>query len=317
MRKNGQAFAGCRLVAAHARGRMIASCAFWAVLEVQGEKARAFLQTQLTNDMQALSPTRALHAALLTPQARPVAEVYALAPQGFPERIWLLVPAAHAKISLLRLQRFSLGWPVQMGLSENLGLISVQGEEAAETLAEMGLPVPEGSGWLCAAQTDEAIVVCMPFAREGFWIVAGEDALAGLRARANATEEEVEALRVTAGLPRFGCEWDEKTSPLHANLDLTDGVSFTKGCYVGQEVVARMHWRGAVRKRLWRFAVDAPEHVAVAPGMGECKSLACVNGGWFGIALLPADEEAARRALQGARLLALCGRPEPVAPGSR
>ena len=299
------------------RPRMIAPAPLWRVLEVAGGKAGAFLQTQLTNDMQALSPARALHAALLTPQAKPVAEVYALAPGDFPARVWLLAPAASAEAALARLERFSLGWPVKMRIVEGLSVVSVQGEEAAEALAGAGLPRPEGAEWLGCAAADGAVVVRMPLVREGFWVVAGGKALAALQARADATGEEMEALRIAAGLPRFGCEWDGKTTPLHANLDLADGVSFTKGCYVGQEVVSRMHWRHAVRRRLWllRLFGDDP----VRPGLGALRSVAEAHGARWGIASLPAAEEDARRALEEERaaLVRLCGAPEVPETGPR
>ena len=283
----------------------------WCVVEVEGDKAPAFLQTQLTNDIAQLSETRALHAALLTPQAKPVAEVYALAPKGFPERIWLLVPAGRAEAARARLARFSLGWPVRIRLHESRFMVSVQGEGAAKMLAETELPQPEGTNWLDCARTRGAVIMRMPLAREGFWIVAGGKALADCQVRMNAPMEAMDALRVAAGLPRFGCEWDEKTTPLHANLDLTEGVSFTKGCYVGQEVVARMHGRNAVRKRLWLLRILADE--PLVPGMGELRSIAEVDGTQWGIALLPADEEAARRALVPGRaeLVRLCGAPRP------
>jgi folate-binding protein YgfZ len=65
-----------------------------------------------------------------------------------------------------------------------------------------------------------------------------------------ATPERLHTLRIERGLPSFGVEMDAETIPQEANLDVLGAISFTKGCYTGQEVVARIHFRGHVNKHL-------------------------------------------------------------------
>jgi len=66
----------------------------------------------------------------------------------------------------------------------------------------------------------------------------------------------LEAVRILRGRPRFGTDWDERVYPLNAGLGERHGVSFEKGCYVGQEVTSRMHWRKGVKWGLYRVRPD-------------------------------------------------------------
>ena len=99
------------------------------------------------------------------------------------------------------------------------------------------------------------------------------------------------------GVPSFGVDWDEKIHPLNANLIERNGVSFDKGCYVGQEVTSRMHWRGGIKKKLYRVSlmregfdgegVVLPIPILTTVKVGELTSVADSKDGLFGIALLP------------------------------
>ncbi len=82
------------------------------------------------------------------------------------------------------------------------------------------------------------------------WLVLGGDEVLGERPEGDeASEEEAERARIEAGIPRWGSELDESILPAEAGLDETH-ISFTKGCYPGQEPIARLHYRGHVNRRL-------------------------------------------------------------------
>jgi len=263
----------------------------WACIEAEGDRIVDYLQTQLTQDLRKLSPQQALHAALLTPQAKAVAELYLVMPASEKRRLWLLVARDRIDAAIKRLSFFSIGWRVRFQKQEAVQVWALQGARTNEVLCELGLPQPDNR-WLAASANDHCAIVRMPFAEDGVWIVAETGSLGDRLCDRLVDEEEIEALRILAGIPRFGVEWDESTPVLFAGLWETDAVSFEKGCYVGQEVVSRMRWRGKVRKHLVRVAIDrTPARIPCAigdPAIGELRSAACdAEGKCRGLALVP------------------------------
>ncbi len=279
------------------RGFVIAPHPAWAVIEARGARLREYLQGQITQDVRHLRADQSIHAALLTPQGKPVSELYLAGADD--EGVWIFAPAAHAQAAIARLRRFMLGFDLRFETAGDLALFSAQGVNAARALDALGIPEP-GDGWLATARSGaDRLALVMPETPRGFWIVAPEALVRTRLADARwIAPEELEAMRIIRGLPRFGVEWDASLHPLNANLIEMRGVSFDKGCYVGQEVTSRMHWRGGIRKKLWRIGLDAaPESAPPLPlftergaKIGEIRSLARDHEGRvFGIALLPAE----------------------------
>jgi folate-binding protein YgfZ len=112
---------------------------------------------------------------------------------------------------------------------------------------------------------------------------------------ANATAEMLAMLRIKAGLPTWGSEYDERTLPLEARL--VDAISFTKGCYTGQEIIARVHHRDRLKRLLCRLEIEGEEAppsdadlfhdgkkigwiTAAAPGLNRCFALGYVDTGF-------------------------------------
>jgi len=96
-------------------------------------------------------------------------------------------------------------------------------------------------------------------------------------------------------VPVYGIDWNKKIFPLNANLIEFDGVSFDKGCYVGQEVTSRMQWRGGIKKRLYRVqleslpsALPCPLSTTVEIGMVTSAAMNS-DGEVYGIAHLPIE----------------------------
>ncbi|MDX8401960.1 MAG: folate-binding protein [Mariprofundaceae bacterium] len=279
-------------------GFVIAQHPAWAVIEARGERLRDYLQGQITQDIRRLRDDQGIHAALLTPQGKPVSEIYLADASG--EALLMLAPAAHTQAAIARLRRFMLGFDLHFDASGNLALFSVQGANADAALAVLGIPEP-GEDWLAASRPEGRpwpLALVMPKTPRGFWLLGAPATIRRCLADARWIEpDELEAMRIIAGLPRFGVEWDASMHPLNANLIEMDGISFDKGCYVGQEVTSRMHWRGGIRKKLWRIELeaapkDAPPLPLFTEGgvkIGELRSLAQDHEGRaFGIALLPA-----------------------------
>lgn len=278
------------------RGSIACRQQYWTVLKASGQGLREYLQGQVTQDMKGLSAVRGIHACLLTPQGKAVSELYVL--QGAGEELILLVPSHVATETVARLRRFAVGYQLRIGIVDAFGVYIVYGADAGPGLSRLDLPAPDGDWLACSRHaSDELFALRMSGQPDGFWLV-GPNAQLASRFEDTMDEAQCEALRIIRGLPQFGTDWNEKEHPLNANLVEFAGVSFDKGCYVGQEVTSRMHWRGGIRKKLYRVALSEsqpdclpaslPAPVLTGGRVGELRSLALdPEGRAFGIALLP------------------------------
>ncbi|MFQ5581148.1 MAG: YgfZ/GcvT domain-containing protein [Mariprofundaceae bacterium] len=268
----------------------------WAVLKASGSTIREYLQGQITQDISRLTHQQGIHACILTPQGKAVSELYVL--EGHRDELVLLVPSQSAIKTVARLRQFLLGHEVCVGVVDELAIYALQGAHASQGIADFALP-ESGDSWLTTTRQDDTdiFVLTMPADPRGFWVVANRVLFdAQLKGSDKLTDEtEFEAMRIIRGFPRFGVEWDESLHPLNANLLDLDGISFDKGCYVGQEVTSRMHWRGTIRKKLYRVQIDRPPADIPCPiitqtQVGELRSAAIdPEGQCFGIALLSVE----------------------------
>ena len=241
-----------------------------ALLEVRGSDRVRYLQGQLTNDVARLDASRAdsgCQALVLTREGRIVAAFQVIAR---PDAFWLETDAAAAPAAIARLEKFVIADDVAIAdRSAAFVRLGVEGPHAPALLATAtgaALEVPPDGA--VVAQIDGAEVVVAAFGWSGEAarqiLVAREHAdrvEAALRAAALAhgavvaSAAALEVLRVEAGTPRFGAELGEHTLPAELRLEHR-AISFTKGCYTGQEVVARMHSRGRVGHLLVGIAID-------------------------------------------------------------
>ncbi len=235
-----------------------------------GARVGDYLQGQITQDVACLPECGLLYAALLTPQGKAVCDLW-LARDG--EACLLIVPTLALEAALARLRQFSIGFVLSIEARDDLALWSLQGK-GSRALAE-GMTM----AWPCAEADDD-----------GVWIVAERQPDLGVPLVA---EEKMEAARIVHGTPRFGIDWEG--FPLNAGLIERDGVSFDKGCFVGQEVTSRMRWRGGIRKRICHLALarlpeTLPAEVRTTVPVGRVTSAAIDGDGRvFGIAQLPVD----------------------------
>ncbi len=287
------------------------------LLEVTGSDRERWLNGQVSNEVAGLAPEgprSGCPALLLTAQGRIVADLQVLARPG---AFWLECDAAALPAVQARLAKVIIADDVTLAdRSAAVARLGLEGPQAAQILAralghplalapgstaEVGLAGAEALvaafGWsgepafqlFVPPERTVAVAETLQRAGQGAGLVAG-DALA------------LEILRVEAGVPRFGRELDEDVLPAETPL-LGPAVSFTKGCYTGQEIVARMHSRGQVKYRLvgLRCQADAPP----APG-------AALHAGGRSVGEVTS---AARSPAAGAIALAFVKRPHD-APGT-
>ena len=231
-------------------------------LRVKGARAAEMVTGLVTNDVSALAPGQGCYAAALTAKGKIVADVRVFVEEG-----GVLVDAP---------PRAAAAWAAMVKKFVNPRIAPHQDESA--TLRDLGIfganarhVVSELTGVQAPALTTLApyahvsvqvdgasiVVVKVPdLDVEGFEVVVPADAFAELWTRAvsaGATPAGLEAweiARVEAGRPEWGVDIDDNTIPQEANFDALHAISYTKGCYVGQETVARVHFRGHVNKHL-------------------------------------------------------------------
>jgi len=214
-----------------------------------GADRATFLHALLTNDIASLSAGKGAYAAYLTPQGRMISDMRVVETGT---RMLLGVGRDDAGALADRLDKLIFSEDVQVkDASADLNVIGVHGPSAAETVQRAaGVPVAD-----LAAEYDNVTSDSLTIVRDaalglpGFDIhVAARDANA-LRARlldagvVDASGETYEVLRIEAGRPRFGVDMNADTIPLEAGIE-DRAISFTKGCYVGQEVIVRVMHRG-------------------------------------------------------------------------
>lgn len=269
------------------------------VLAFSGRDRLSFLQGLVTNDVTTIAPGRAIWSALLTPQGRWLSEFFLFAEPSGPQgndppdttacgRVLMDCPRPHAEMLIQRLSRFRLRADVQ--------ITHTTGRVMTGPGAPPALP-PEGPATSLSTNLTSPGLTSPGFISPGFaspdsgssstissgsvpssLIVAPDPrcdqagwrglALTGTehtpdRSSENPDGEDDHAYRsrrIALGLPDWTDLELEKTLALEANMDLLNGVSFTKGCYMGQELTARTHYRAPVRRRLLPLVTSAPTH---------------------------------------------------------
>lgn len=244
-------------------------------IRLSGADRRSFLQGLLTNDVASLQPGSGCYAAMLTPQGRMISDMDVL---DVGEHVVLVVPAATAARLVEHFENSIFTEDVAAAdVSAAMRQMSVVGAAAVTAL---GLIVPPGvsapyASRDCELAGERVVIYVDPVwgipARE---VIGPERAIASVRSSLVASgiqaidPQMLEPLRIEHGTPLFGVDMDEDTIPLEAGLE-ERAISFTKGCYVGQEVVIRVMHRGhgRVARKLVGFALpDAARDALPPPG---------------------------------------------------
>jgi folate-binding protein YgfZ len=228
---------GVGLIDLSARGR----------ISVSGSEAVMFLNGLITNDLKTLDENRWMPAAFPNVQGRLLAAVRVLRRA---EHILLDTDAVTREKVIKIIERFTLAGDFKVrDLTEETALISVQGRLAPDIVEEIS---PEGVTIVPATHTAEKgfDLIVSAERKDGLWrTLVGSGATP-------VSERVEEMLRIEAGIARYGVDMDETNVVTETNLD--DAVSFTKGCYLGQEIIIRIKHRGHVAKKLTalRFETD-------------------------------------------------------------
>jgi tRNA-modifying protein YgfZ len=238
------------------------------VVSVDGPDAAKLLQGVITNDMDLIAQQGALHAGLLSPQGKILFEFFVVkSPDGF------CLETARSKAAELaeRLKMYKLRADVAIkDASADYTVAAIWGGGGESPPTGIGpAPLRFADPRLAALGQRELTTL------RSDWALGGEDAQ-------SATREEYHAYRIGLGVPEGGKDYAFGDAfPHEALFDQLHGVSFEKGCYVGQEVVSRMQNRGTARRRIVPVIADSPlpaSGASIAAGGVEIGTLGSVAG---------------------------------------
>jgi tRNA-modifying protein YgfZ len=218
------------------------------ILRFTGPDALSFLQGQLTNDTKRLAVNSAVLAAYLNSQGRVLALIYLLPHSS---GTLAILPRELMQPTAERLRKFVLRAKVK--IDDPGESLVVSGYHGVQALAQAGLPVPtDASGYL---ERDGVGVARVGHDENRHWVVAAPNALLDAPDAAAAIEKHWRLADIHAGLPQvYGATCEAFVAQM-LNLDLLDGISFSKGCYTGQEIVARTQHLGRIKRRLFRLSL--------------------------------------------------------------
>jgi folate-binding protein YgfZ len=240
-------------------------------LALSGTEAKTFLQGQVSNDVEALTAGTGCYAAFLTPKGKMLGDLRVL---DAGDELLLDTERVALQPLFNMIRRGTIGYDVQLHKRTlERGLISLIGPESARIIGAANLPDQEhahveleihgiparairtdaGVDLLCDAERTEQL-------REALQRAGAQEI----------SEATAECVRIERGRPRYGVELDDGVIPQEAGLN-ERAVSFEKGCYVGQETVARLHYRGRPNRLLRGLRASVPVEPGASITFGDKK----------------------------------------------
>jgi folate-binding protein YgfZ len=233
-------------------------------IRVHGSDRIRFVNGMVTNDVAALLPGELCHAALLDRKGRLQADLFVL---SLGERLLLDTAAGTHRRVLQLLESHVVADDVEFeDLTASWSHLSVEGPAARGCLDPLGIEAPP-EGRVEISDWGHTPLVCVgrgALTVSGLQVMGPCETVRDLSGRLGLPEippDQREALRIEAFIPRYGVDMTDRNFPAEARLDRA--ISTTKGCYVGQEIVARLDSRGQVNRLLVQLRTDQP----VAPGV--------------------------------------------------
>jgi tRNA-modifying protein YgfZ len=247
---------GCGVVDRSERGR----------LALTGPDAKTFLQGQVTNDIEGLEPGRGCYAAFLTHKGKMLGDLRVL---DLGDELLLDTERSSLQELFNMIRRFKLGSDVELHKRTlEMGLLSVIGPDARRVAGAGGLGRREHDNARAEIAGRPVVLVATDLGVDVFTGAADTDAVRDALEAPSVPEEVAEIVRVESGRPRYGLDLDDGVIPQEAGLN-ERAVSFTKGCYVGQETVARLFYRGKPNRHLRGLRLSAAASPGDALRLGE------------------------------------------------
>ena len=250
---------GCGLVDRAGRGR----------LALTGTERREFLHGQITQDIEGLEPGHGAYAALLTHKGKMLTDLRVL---DLGDELLLSCERAGLQELFNMIRRYKLGADVELHKRTlEMGELSLIGPEARAVAGAGELGPAEHDNVRARIGEHDVVLVATDLGVDVFCDAEVTEGVRGSLLAAGAvevTEAAAELVRVESGRPRYGAELDANVIPQEAGLN-ERAVSFTKGCYVGQETVARLFYRGKPNRHLRGLKLSEPLEPGTPLRLGE------------------------------------------------
>ncbi len=242
-----------------------------ALIAVDGDEAEEFLQGQLTNDVRDITAEHAQMSAWCSPKGRVLTNLLAFRHHG---RLLLQLPGSLLEQTLKRMRMFVLRAHATLeDASASWMRMGAVGDGSAARLRDLLGSLPENAEELRAI--DDLTIIRLRGPRPRYQLLGTHEAVTKVwnacrEVALPAGADAWELLDIEAGVASIGPDTSGSFVPQMINLDRIGGVSFTKGCYVGQEIVARTQHLGSIKRRMYRahWSGDSP----IAPGDGLTTS---------------------------------------------
>lgn len=221
------------------------------LLSVTGEDAVSFLQGQVTNDVKAINATHSHYSGYCNPKGRLLALFFAFQHQ---DKLYLSLDAELVPAIQKRLQMYVMRAKVTLTDEQaNLARFGVAGETAGQQLQTIYPIIPTED--YAVVQHDDVTIIRMPTIKPAFQIITNAEShdatLEALSKTFTSTDQAAwNHLETLSGIPEIVSGTQEAFVPQMVNLDALGGINFKKGCYTGQEIVARTHYLGKVKRRM-------------------------------------------------------------------
>ncbi len=285
-------------------------------LLVTGSEAAEYLQGQLTNDIEALAPGEGCYAALLDRKGHMQADMRVLNLSAVPSpgasgkrnsaAIWIDTEPEALAAARRHLEMYKIGRDADVvDAGAERAIVSLIGPRSAELAGSS--PLPEYFHEEIAVEGIECHAVGTALGIDLIAPVVDRERLIAALAEAGAPAVDfaaVEIIRIESGTPRFGSEMDAATMPAEAGI-VASAVSFEKGCYIGQETVARLHYKGKPNRHLRGLRLSGPAGPGTTLSLGEKKvgklGGSCVSPahGPIGLAIVRREAELGAELLVG------------------
>jgi tRNA-modifying protein YgfZ len=239
---------------------MIQELSHLGLIRFSGADTQNFLHNQLSCDVAALKPGGSTYGAYCTPKGRMLTSFLLWRTE---QDYFMQLPSSLRESIQKQLTKYVLRSKVKVtDVTSEWTLIGVSGEDA-------GMQIERATGQAPREVHDVAVtsdVMVLRLSMDRYEVVAVREKAPGILEAIAAGADKKDAeywdwLEIRAGVPVVLPETQEQFVPQMANLDLIGGVSFEKGCYPGQEIVARMHYRGTLKQRMYRASVPTTERV--------------------------------------------------------
>lgn len=231
------------------------------LLALEGEDAVSFIHGQLSNDIEHLGSSQARLAAYCNPQGRMLALFHAWKSSG---KVWLTVPLDILPALQKRLQMYVLRAKVTLSdESGNMAILGIGGKKGGEALSKWFETLPSEPFGKTENEFGVLVRVADAFGFPRYLLTIAEKRLQVVESELSSTlsvcdESGWTMGDINAGVPQITLPVQDRFIPQMVNLEQAGGLSFKKGCYPGQEVIARSQYKGTVKRRMFHGMVELP-----------------------------------------------------------